>query len=154
MVARNWVEVVGLITVVLSLLFVGLELRQSSEIATVEASQALLQMNQELAIAGYMEPDMAALTVKAREHGLDSLSTVEAERYFSFVRAQINIWEQAFYSHSRGVLNDDQWQNWHTSYCDLLDIVWYEALNKTGFIPEFISLVEECYVRAKQKRDS
>ena len=151
---RAWAEGVGVVAVVLSLLFVGFEIRQSSEIATVEASQALAQMSQELTVTTHMEPEFASLIIKADEQGLDSLDAIERERYVTFVRLSFNVWEQAFYSHSRGVLTDEHWQNWNSANCDRIPARWFETLDRIGFLPEFVELVDECYAKAKEQEEA
>jgi hypothetical protein len=146
---RAWVEGIGLVALVLSLVFVGFELRQSSEIATVEASQGLAQMSQDLTIANF-EPALAAMFIKVDKEGIDSLSALEGLYFRDFARLLFNIWEQAFYSHSRGVLNEEQWQNLHAANCDRVPVVFFEAFDKVGYLPEFVELVSECYAQAKK----
>jgi hypothetical protein len=67
------------------------------------------------------------------------------------VRLSFNVWEQAFYSHSRGVLTDEHWRNWNSADCDRIPARWFEALDRIGFLPEFVELVDECYAKAKER---
>ena len=61
-----WGEAIGISAVVLSLVFVGYELRQSSTIAAVDAGQQLAHMGQELTIFA-SQSGVAAIVVKAEQ---------------------------------------------------------------------------------------
>ena len=73
----NW-EAIGAGAVVVSLLYVGYELRQGSIVAAVDTSQQLAQMSQELSILA-SQSDMATIVVKA-EADFESLNPVELSK--------------------------------------------------------------------------
>jgi hypothetical protein len=63
------------------------------------------------------------------------------------VRDTFNLWEHAFYSHSEGVLSDELRAIWHESYCEVLPLPWFQALDDSGargFLPGFTKRHTDC----------
>ena len=145
-------EIASAITVVLSLLYVGYEIRRNTAVSAVDAGQHLAEMSQELNIYAN-QLDIATIVVKA-EKDYESLDDVEREVFIQLVRSHFNLWEHAFYSYNEGILTDSLWSIWNSSYCDESPEVWFKAFEfysgGTGFLPGFLELQESCY---KKKRE-
>ncbi len=133
----SWGETIGISAVVLSLVFVGYELRQSSTIAAVDAGQQLAQMGQELSIF-QSQSDVAAIVLKA-ESDYASLEPVEKLQFTGLVLITFNLWEHAYYSHTEGVLSDELWAIWHESHCDVLTLPWFKHLRRMARLASYQS---------------
>ena len=145
-------EIGGAVAVVVSLLYVGYELRQGSIVAAVDTSQQLAQMGQELSILA-SQSDMATIVVKA-EADFESLNPVELFRFKELVRSNFNLWEHAYYSYTEGVLPDRMWSMWNASYCREQHVSWFRAFENhgsdEGFLPGFLDLQQACYEQLTQ----
>ena len=139
-------EIASAITVVLSLLYVGYELRRNTAVSAVDAGQHLAEMAQELNLYAN-QLDIATIVVKA-EKDFSSLTDVERTVFVELVRSHFNLWEHAFYSHNEGILDDPIWAIWNSSYCHEIPAVWFKAFETysggTGFLPGFLELQESC----------
>ena len=144
-------EIASAIAVVVSLLYVGYELRRGSIVAAVDTSQQLAQMSQELSIL-QAQSDMAAIVITA-EADFESLDPVELSRFTELVRSSFNLWEHAYYSYSEGVLPERMWSMWNASYCREQPVSWFKAFegygSEKGFLPGFLDLQKACYVQKK-----
>ena len=103
-------EVVSAVAVVLSLIYVGSEIRQNT-IATQLSNQhsaVALGMNSELWLGN---SEFAAVY----DLGLKDFSALDGPQrlqFDSFVGQKLNIWEFTFYGHERGLIADDAWRAW------------------------------------------
>lgn len=106
---RDTVELVGIIAVVISLLLVAYEVRQSNRIAqattTYEIGRDVNQFNE----LGYSDPEFAALLVKLRDPDFEP-STVEALQIRLLANRFINIWTIQEKAYRNGLLSDVQFE--------------------------------------------
>ena len=104
---RDTVELVGIIAVVLSLLLVAYEVRQSNRIAqattTYEIGRDVNQFNE----LGYSNPEFAALLVKLRDPEFKP-SNVEAMQVRLLANRFVNIWTIQEKAYRNGLLSDMQ----------------------------------------------
>jgi len=104
---RDTVELVGIIAVVLSLLLVAYEVRQSNRIAqattTYEIGRDVNQFNE----LGYSDPAFAELLVKLREAEFKP-TKVEAMQIRLLANRFVNIWTIQEKAHRNGLLSDGQ----------------------------------------------
>ena len=115
----TWAEVVGIAALILSIVFVGIEIRDNTAATRL---QALLELNvaaNEMSLAIIGSGEMAAIHLKG--HGnLEDLSDVDRNRYRSWVYGILNIHENAFMFSSGGILDEASYAAWAASLCDLL----------------------------------
>ncbi|MCG8369644.1 MAG: hypothetical protein MJA32_03910 [Proteobacteria bacterium] len=104
---RDTVELVGIIAVVLSLLLVAYEVRQSNRIAqattTYEIGRDVNQFNE----LGYSDPEFAALLVKLRDPDFKP-SKVEAMQVRLLANRFVNLWTIQEKAYRNGLLSDVQ----------------------------------------------
>ena len=89
--------------------------------------------------SGYVvasDPTFAEFLFKA-DASINGLSDVERYRYRNFVQSEFNIWEQAFYVHADGTLNDRLWQAYDNSYRSYFcepspQVIWREIEHHFG----------------------
>ena len=104
---RDTVELVGILAVVLSLLLVAYEVRQSNRIAhattTYEISRDVNQFNE----LGYSDPEFAALLIRLGDPEFKP-SNVEAMRARLLAHRFVNLWTVQEEAHRNGLLSDEQ----------------------------------------------
>jgi len=106
---KGTLEVIGLVAVLASLLFVGVELRQNTAAIQSQTSQDLMDSAHETLDAIITNAEFAEFILNA-ERSLADLSEVDRYRYRWYVHRDFDIWEQAFYEHAEGTLNDRLWR--------------------------------------------
>ena len=84
------VEVVGVIAVVLSLLFVAFEIQQNTAQMRAEAAYSVHQDVQRLNEAIYQDGDLADLITRA-EQSFESLDLIERQRATAYSFSQLNL---------------------------------------------------------------
>lgn len=112
---RNWIEIVGVVSVVVSLIFVGLELSQNTEAVQATNHFSLLEYNLSLGETIYQNPELSSVDELMRE-GNEADFDENQKRAAGYIRSHVfNIWEAAYYSHNSGQLNDELWVAWDSS---------------------------------------
>ena len=108
-------EIIGSIAVVASLIFVGLELRQTSEqlqlISDIEADLS----NASLSIRIAESPELSDLIYRG-ERDPESLSDQELDRFTNIALPRLAIWENTYDSYLIGNLSESDWKAWDTFY--------------------------------------
>ena len=146
---RKWAqiaEIAGAAAVVLSLLYVGYELRQNTSTSRVEGSQRLYELMVEVS-SWENEPNMAIALVKA-ENDYDQLDAVERRLVFNLIWQYLNIWEQAYLSYQNGLLGEQEWNAWNSANCSeqrYWGTVISESVRPEAFIPGFFEIVGDCF---------
>lgn len=108
-------EVVSAIAIVVSLLYVGYEIRQSVVFSSRDIEELLYSRQQEDNRILIENGDIAQIVVTAQDNP-DQLSPADRMRYLAFMHNFYDNWEIAFYSHSDGVLRDGAWDSWNEYY--------------------------------------
>ena len=102
---RSLLELIGVIAVVLSLIFVGLQLQQANTIAGREARTDILALSMELNSAVLEEPTAVDLYLKLRNPNPD-LTDREAELAFWVTNLHSNYWGVMFGAVDSGLIPD------------------------------------------------
>ena len=142
-------EIAGAIAVVLSLLYVGYELRQNTNVALIESSQRLYELAFE--VASWENDPHVAEAVIATQSDYGALTDIQKHLLGNLVRNKMNIWEQAFLSYQNGLLIERDWQAWSAAYCSsprysrYWEDVVSEMIRPEAFIPEFYNIVTGCF---------
>jgi len=104
---KNIIELIGITALVVSLVFVAWELRQSNRIAiAIATAEAELRTgNREFNSIVAENPGLAAILVKAREAGA-RLDPIEDEIHRSYARTGFNLLTQANAEYENGLLSN------------------------------------------------
>jgi hypothetical protein len=94
-----WVEVLGLGAVVVSLLFVGVEIRQNTAIASAQALLDLAAAANEILLAQAEDEDLAMI-VKRGDTEIQDLNDAERARFDALVVSLWNTYEAAYAYHA------------------------------------------------------
>jgi hypothetical protein len=142
----QWVEIVGIVAVVLSLIFVGLELRQNTAALSAQPLADLnLAANADFHLAAE-NVDLAGLNVRGRE-GIEGFSAIELERYRSSWYSTFNTYEAAFPFHQKAIISDRDYETWRRGACDSYQSPGVKYLLDTGELSinsDFKSALDKC----------
>ena len=114
---KGKIELVGIFAVVLSLLLVAYEIRQSTDTAAAQAVFELNEAGRQSLFLQSTDPDLMELIILA-EDDLDALTDVQQQKYRRWVFAFLNLYESAWNHHQRDVINDDDMEGWQADYCN------------------------------------
>ena len=110
------ITILANVGVIAGIVFLGVELRQNSEAAELQAAQSYVNLTQELDFRIVDDPSLIALFLTSPE----SRSPVESVRMDRWIFGVLRTWENGHYLHSRGVLDDELWLGQEAFMADLL----------------------------------
>lgn len=109
-------EVLGGLAVVATLVFLVVETRENTNAIQAQTYQLLTaELNEGRRIA--VSPDVAVITQKIRDSGLDSLSELEWNKAMILKEATWGVYESAYYAEERGILGIDEWLRFENAIC-------------------------------------
>ena len=109
---RDWLEVIAIFGVIASLIFVGLEMRQSQRIALSAAYQARADSSMTLRMASLESETLQSAKAKVGQGiGLDQLTPREAIVLRERWNAQLVYLENMHYQYVSGFIPEEQWQS-------------------------------------------
>ena len=142
---REWAavaEIVSAVAVVLSLVYVGLELRGNTR--AVEAA-TLLEVNKiarDHLLLLWSDAEVNRID-KVGGEDLSQLSPEEQQRYYWNVRSFWLGMQTVFRQHDLGILPDEEWRVYNDVICNNIAYPGTRALwTGTDLIPEFVRVVE------------
>ena len=144
---KDFAEIISAAAVVISLVFVGLEIRQSNHLA---ASEAVFDINsayiqQSLLVAE--STDLADIFVKVFETN-EQLSSAELRRLQAYGDAFLNISDAAWVSHNSGIIDDQSYRAYMFAACSSIMPMreyWNEV--KNGYTAGFVEYVDSnCFI--------
>ena len=106
---RLVVEIVGIVAIVMSLVFVGLQMRQTHEIALVTLTQMRSDASRELAVAQLSSEPLMAIydKVEAGEELTAYEDMTRSMQPFVF----FNQFENSHFLYVKGYITEEQWQS-------------------------------------------
>lgn len=137
----NLAEVVGVVLVVASLIYVAKQLRQNTDAIRAQSRQSVLAASQSELFATLNEPSITLNIGKQ-----DSLTEEEQVQVSSYVFAIFRAREFAWLQHNNGVIDDVQW---NTELAVLMFFVdsdrvrdWWVNVGRSAFGEEFSAFVD------------
>ena len=113
-------EVVGVIAVVVSLVYLSVQIRQNTRVAKAATRQAIAESTERLGDDLINNSDMAELFVKHMSGG--ELKPVENLRLQARCYRDMQHWENIHYQFSEGLVSRDQWLGFRKNLVTLLGI--------------------------------
>ena len=108
---NDWLQVVGMFAVVVSLIFVGLQMRQTQVIADATLYQMRADASREIS-AIVVENDKARAALrKLTLEGYDSLDADEQTLVIFTFNTVLNHFESSHYLYTKGLLSQEQWDS-------------------------------------------
>jgi len=103
-------EIAGAIAVVLSLIYVGYQIKQNTAAQQSETELNLYNLTAVLD-SWYQDPAFVSIVAKANRD-FESLSEVEQMQLEKHVLDGLNLWGYAWKSHGRGQIDEEEWLAW------------------------------------------
>ena len=115
-------EVVGAVGVVLSLVYLGVQIRQGAAQTSLNtkalratAFQNLLDHHSNIHLNVSTNPEIRAVLIKARDHAIEDFSESEKMVYGSFMNQQIRSFYNGFHLLEERLITEDQWRTFIAS---------------------------------------
>jgi hypothetical protein len=110
--AANVAEIAGGIAILVSLAYVGYQIRQSNRIASASALQTILDRFSDRSISTYLEhPETTSILVRGH-NDLDKLSPEERAFFSSWQIREVFHMHNIMQLHTNGLLSDVDYQTW------------------------------------------
>ena len=103
-------EIFGAVAVVVSLIYVGVQLKQNTAAIQAQTSQQIMATYSDAQFAILGDEALAPLFVKVNSG--QPLSAVESEKLGTWAHIVFSNWEQSYRSHQNGLLAEEVWAAW------------------------------------------
>ena len=101
-------ESLGLASVVLGLVFVGLEMRQNTQMMQAQIRNAITENTMEYASLMATAEGVANAMTTASEEGVESLSGQQRIHLAGYTHAQFRAWENEYYQNKVGLFTEEE----------------------------------------------
>ena len=141
---RLYIEIIGIAAIVASLIFVGLQMRQTHEIAVVTLTQMRSDAGRELAVAQLTSEPL--LTIDGKLTRGEPLSPYETLMQDMQAFVFLHQFENSHFLYTRGYITEEQWQSdlvairHFTATQDNYDSYWNQ--NKHIFRTSFVDAID------------
>lgn len=146
---NTWVaiaEIMSAVAVVISLIYVGLEIRRSTLESDADIQAELLSYTVQRRYLVVESSDLAALMAKGYTDPT-RLSPDEVLRFQSYIELFYVAWERAYMARTAGVFSEehfDEWNNWFTSIAKADPaFVWPMVRDSQDWYPLFVQHVNQ-----------
>jgi hypothetical protein len=144
--SKDIVELIGIASIVGSLIFVGLQMRQTHDIALATLYQMRSDATREVRLANIDPSKMHEIFDKVWSDEYEKLTDVEIRRLKSTAGVTLSHWEGAHYLYSLGYLPADHWEGNKRQIADVLGIpifaqYWEET--RDGYRESFAAEVDK-----------
>jgi hypothetical protein len=143
----NVAEIVGGAAIIASLIFVGLEVRENTQVVKLTSDRALDQQNLVLNTSVANNQDLAEILVKG-ESDRDSLSEVERARFDNYCFSRFGAFENVIGNYSEGFVADNEYNVWSVYFKHRLGKQGYRQFwieYRDGFFPTFRAWADQQY---------
>ena len=107
---KTIIEAVGAIGVIASLVFVGLQVRQSAEATRAATVLELKASWAQLNLTQLENPEITRAWRLVREEGLESVDPESQFIVLAWYRTMMHNWSNAYYQYRIGTLEAEQWE--------------------------------------------
>ena len=107
---NDWLQIFGLFGVISSLIFVGLQLKQTQAIALSETYQNRTAANIEMNVAAMSSPEFLSSVSKAYQNEYDEFTMQEAVALEWYVGTNLILIEHNHFQFRTGYLSQEHWQ--------------------------------------------
>ena len=106
---ENWVNIAASVGVILGILFLGLEIRQNTEMMHSQARDAITEKQMMFSEWVTTEPEMAVAIVAAGD-GLQNMSPEHSMMYLYFLAGVWREWENSYYQYQHGLFDLEEFE--------------------------------------------
>jgi hypothetical protein len=141
---NDWAQVVGIFALVASLVFVGLQMKQTQEIALAAAYQDRATSSIDRLVAEASSPENTSARAKARRGDFASISPEERQSRELFFAAYIVMVENHHYQYEAGFLPEEHWaRNLDEMRCAFSAPLYRELIKSWIFRASFQAVLDE-----------
>ena len=108
-------EITSAIAVVISLIYIGLEVNQNTAAVTANTRQSMIDYGREQSEILVTNETLSNLVDKG-ESNPATLTPLEQSQFYEFTIWRFAMWESSFLNHEKGLLDDDSWIAWDAYY--------------------------------------
>ena len=141
---NDWLQVIGMFGVIASLVFVGLQMKQTQEIALSSIYQSRSDTTVEQSMATTGSPELLNALSKnysGRDHELTMPEAVAFEHYLG---ATMTMWENNHHQFEMGFLSEEHWQrNLRELKCTLDSPFRRQLIAGWQYRESFMNLIEQ-----------
>jgi len=118
---RDWLEIIGIFGIIASLIFVGLEMRQSQRIALSAAYQARSDSSMVIRMAAVESETLQSANGKLRQvKDFEGLSPEELSAVLDLMAGNMIYLENMHYQYVNGFISEEHWQTNRAELTQLL----------------------------------
>lgn len=140
----DWLQVVGMFGVIASLLFVGLQMKQTQEIALSSTYQARSDATVETLISAIASPAFLSATSKMYANKAADWTSQEAVAMEFYLGADMTMFENNHQQYEMGFLGEEHWQRNLAELKCTLEYPEYRKLIMTWFYREsFMKIIKD-----------
>lgn len=150
---HDWIQIVGIFAVVASLIFVGLQMKQSQEIAIAAQYQERYATAVEYWIGRSAHPsDMRRVAeIQYEEFGrpdgaLNELSPEEFGIMYASARQSLVMYDNYHFQYTAGFLTEEAWETYKRQMRGFIHgpiIQWILTNQESSFRPSFIAMINQ-----------
>ena len=107
---KDYAEIIGIVAIVASLIFVGLQMKQSHQIALSAIYQARSDSSMAIRMAPLESETLLSARTKQRHGEGDTLTPEERTALRSLLVGQITYLENVHYQYISGFISEEHWQ--------------------------------------------
>ena len=132
---RSIAELVAAIAVVLSVIYLAVEIRTATRVISIERSSELYSSFDDL-VDLVITDEKLRKTITLAEHDYDSLSDDQRIIHSYYYLRMFNLWERSWGYHASGLMDDEAWSAWEKGWvqipCDgwIAWAQWEKGMNK------------------------
>lgn len=139
-------EIISAAAVVISLIYVGLEIRRSTLESEADVQSELLSYTVQRRILVIESSDLSSLLAKGYADPTRLLPD-ETLRFQSYIELFYVAWERAYMTNAAGVLSDELFDLWNTWFISVAEpdpaFVWPMVRDSQGWLPNFVQHVNK-----------
>jgi len=143
----SWIEIIAAVGVIISLLFVGFEIRQNTAIARGQARQELAQLNQEWLVLLSQDAEFELLWDKAFGVVVNELTPNEERRAQYIMTIHLRRLENVYLQYQEGLVDKSALRNYGFAQVEVFtrpqfERYWNELSWRGGFNAEFADYLD------------
>jgi hypothetical protein len=145
-------EFLGALAVVISLVYLAVQIRQNTRAVRSASHQSLVSSEQAIQASVSDNREVARIVVQANKD-FDGLDEEDRLRFVMLVSRMLSNFENIYYQYSRGLLDEDLWQPWLEGmnfFVQQPGLRRYWEAFKFGYAEPFRELIEK---QVQAKRD-
>ena len=143
----NIAEIIGGAAIIASLVFVGIEVRENTQVVRAQSDRAIDQQNVALNIVVTESSDFADILVRG-ETDRDSLDPADLARFDNYCFARFGAYENVVGNFSEGFISGPEFDVWTTHFEDRFLKPGYRQFwleHRNGYFPRFRAWADSRY---------